>query len=121
MAKLDAFFPELAERLIARFGAAASLQTVTKTANLESGQVTETVVAAPVRITPPEPFSIGVIDGSLVEAGDLTTLVAGRGLIEPPVANRDRLELSGEIWQIVSASPIRSGDAVAAYRLQLRR
>lgn len=76
MATLDALFPGLAARLIDKFGATAALETVSKTENLVSGKVSESVAAATVKITPPEPYAIGLIDGTLVEAGDMTTLVA---------------------------------------------
>jgi len=121
MATLDALFPGLAARLIDQFGATASLETVTKTDDPATGKVAETVSAASVKLTPPEPFSIGPIDGSLVEAGDMATLVAAPGLNAAPTANRDRLVFASEAWQIVAVDPIYSGDAAAAYRLQLRR
>ena len=120
MATLDALFPGLAARLIERFGATASLETVTKTDDLVTGKVTETVAAAVIKITPPEPFTIGLIDGTLVEAGDMTTLVAAQELSKAPAANRDRLVFASETWQIVAVDPIYSGDAATAYRLQLR-
>lgn len=120
MATLDALFPGLAARLIDRFGAVASLETVTKVDDLVSGNVTETAVTAKIKITPPEPFTIGLIDGTLVEAGDMTTLVAGQDMATAPTANRDRLVFAADTWQIVAVDPIYSGDLVAAYRLQLR-
>ena len=120
MATLDALFPGLAARLIDKFGATASLESVTKTEDLASGKVAESVSAAPVKITPPEPFSVGFIDGTLVEAGDLTTLVAAQGLSAAPTANRDRLVFASQAWQIVAVDPIYGGDVVTAYRLQLR-
>ncbi len=121
MATLDALFPGLAARLIERFGATASLETVAKTDDLATGKVTESVSANSVKITPPEPFSVGLIDGTLIEAGDMTTLVAAQGLSAAPVGNRDRLVFANEAWQIVTVDPIYSGDSVAAYRVQLRR
>ena len=121
MATLDALFPGLAARLIDRFGATASLETVSKSDDLATGKVNETATAASVKITPPEPFTVGLIDGTLVEAGDMTTLVAAEGLNTAPHTNRDRLVFSGETWQIVGVEPIYSGDVAAAYRLQLRR
>ena len=120
MATLDALFPGLAARLIDRFGASASLETVTKTDDLTTGKVAESVATAELKITPPEPFSIGLIDGTLVEAGDMTTLVAAQSLSSIPVANRDRLVFAAETWRIVTVGPIYSGDDVTAYRLQLR-
>lgn len=121
MATLDALFPGLAARLIDTFGATASLETVSKTDDLASGKVSESVSATAVKITPPEPFAIGAIDSTLVQAGDVTTLVAAQGTSATPVANRDRLVFAAQTWQIVAVDPIYSGDAVAAYRLQLRR
>lgn len=120
MATLDTLFPGLAARLIDRFGATASLETVTKIDDLISGKVSETTDAAEIKITPPEPFTIGLIDGILVEAGDMTTLVAGQGMATAPSANRDRLIFAADTWQIVAVDPIYSGDSVTAYRLQLR-
>lgn len=121
MANLDTVFPGLAARLIDQFGATASLEMVSKTDDLVTGKVTESISAKNVRITPPEPFSVGLIDGTLVEAGDMSTLVAAEGLAASPVANRDRLVFADEAWQIVSIDPIYSGELAAAYRLQLRR
>lgn len=120
MATLDALFPGLAARLIDRFGATAMLEIVTKSDDLASGKVTESVVSADLKITPPEPFTIGLIDGTLVEVGDMTTLVAAQDLTATPVANRDRLVFAGESWQIVAIGPVYSGDKATAYRLQLR-
>ena len=120
MARLDALFPGLAARLIDQFGATASLETVTKSDDLATGKVTESVSARSVKITPPEPFTVGLIDGTLVEAGDMTTLVAAQALTAAPAANRDRLVFASERWQVVAVAPIYSGDAAAAYRLQLR-
>lgn len=120
MATLDALFPGLAARLIDRFGATAMLETVSKSDDLVSGNVTESVSSVELKITPPEPFTIGLIDGTLVEAGDMTTLVAAKNLSVAPVANRDRLVFAGERWQIVAIDPIYSGDEATAYRLQLR-
>lgn len=121
MSTLDSLFPGLAMRVIDGFGATASLEMVAKTDDLETGKVAETVVATDVKIAPPEPFSIGFADGTLVEAGDMTTLAAAQSFVTVPVANRDRLVFDGQRWQIVTVDPIYSGDAVAAYRLQLRR
>ena len=121
MATLDALFPGLTARLIDRFGATATLETVTKTDDLQTGKVTEMVTAASVKITPPEPFTIGLIDGTLVEAGDMTTLIAALDLGAAPAANRDRLAFDSLTWQIVAVAPIYSGDAASAYRIQLRR
>ncbi len=120
MATLDVLFPGLTVRLIDRFGAMASLEVVTKTDDLVSGNVTETVVSTEIKITPPEPFTVGLIDGSLVEAGDMTSLVAARDLTARPAINRDRLVFALESWQIVAVDPIYSGDTATAYRLQLR-
>lgn len=121
MTTLDKILPGLAERLIDKFGAGASLEIVTKTDDLASGKVSESVVATPVNITPTEPFAIGQIDGTLVQAGDLITLAAAQGLSTAPVANRDRLVFASETWQVVAVDPVYSGDSVAAYRLHLRR
>ena len=121
MTVLDRFFPRLAERLIDKFGAAATLETVAKTEDLVTGKVGESVVASPVKITPPEPFAIGQIDGSLIQAGDMATVIAAKGLNAVPAANRDRLIFASETWQVVAVDPIYSGDSVTAYRLQLRR
>lgn len=121
MVTLDALFPGLTARLIGQFGASASLETVSKTDDLATGKVSESVTAAAIKITPPEPFTIGLTDGTLVEAGDMTTLVAAQGLSAAPAANHDRLVFAAVTWRIVAVDPIYSGDTPTAYRLQLRR
>lgn len=121
MATLDALFPGLAARMIDQFGATASLETVSKTDDLATGKVSECVTVAAIKITPPEPFTIGLIDGTLVEAGDMTTLAVAQGLSAAPAANRDRLVFASETWRIVAVDPIYSGDTATAYRLHLRR
>lgn len=121
MAELDELFGDLAEDLIDQFGGTATLQSVTININAPAGTSTETIVAETVKISPPQNVEIDAIDGTLVQAGDMQTVLARQGLSNVPVANKDRLVFAGETWKIVGVDPIYSGDQVAAYTLNLRR
>ena len=121
MAKLDATFRNLAVKLTNDFGGTATLETVTKTHIPATGLTSETVTTQSVKISQPEPFEIGAIDGTLVQEGDMTTLLAAKGLTNVPVANESRLIFDTETWQITGVDPIYSGDQVAAYQMRLRQ
>lgn len=121
MAALDSLFFGLSKSLIDQFGGSASLQTISETFTPATGLTSETVAAQAVKISPPDPVDLSAVDGSLVQAGDMTTLIAAKGLTSAPVANSSRLVFDGDTWQAVGVEPIYSGDDIAAYRIQLRR
>lgn len=122
MAELDKVFPGLASDLLARYGAIGKLIYVNKgEIDPATGKRTESTRSKMVKLQPPYPFSRTAIDGSLVQEGDAMTMVAARDIGAAPVANQDRVEVSGRTWQIVGVNPLDSGDQTAAYELHIRR
>jgi len=73
-----------------------------------------------VKITPPSPFGAFLIDGDIIQSGDMKTLIAAQGITFTPVVEQ-RVVFASQSWRIVSVGPIYSGDLVCAYGLQLRR
>ena len=74
-----------------------------------------------VKMTPPEPFSIKDVDGTLVKQEDLTTLLAAKGLAITPSKHTDKLTFNGTQYVIMGVDPIHSGQQVAAWQLHLRK
>jgi len=107
----------VATRLINDFGGPATLRTVTRAYDVASGKTTDTFADNSVIATPPEPFKQGRVDGTVIRAEDLKTLVQGDGL-SPKTG--DRLVKDGVDYQIVNVFPQSAGTVIAFYELQLR-
>ncbi len=77
-----------------------------------------------IKVSPPDPYDISLVDGEIIRAGDARCLVAARaaedlGLI--PDSITDKLDFGGAIWTVVGVKHIWSGDQVAAFELQVRK
>ena len=71
-------------------------------------------------ISPPQPFNERLVDGDLVQRGDLQTFIADKD-IPFTVDTGIKIDIDGEKWEIVSFMKLYSGVLIAAYELQLRR
>ncbi len=72
-----------------------------------------------VKISPPFPFDKELIDGDLILSTDLKTLMAGKD--SPFIPKEAQLmTFKGQVYTIITVSPIHSGEEVAAFELQLR-
>lgn len=123
MAEFDDLFGDLAVDLTTDFGSTTSGKLIVVTVgeiDATTGKRTESEDEKTVPMAPPFPFNQTGITNTLVETGDMSTIIAARLLSEEPVPNRDRVILAGREWQIVSVNPLNSGDENAAYTLQLR-
>ena len=118
--KLDAVMVPLAKNLIADFGGPVVYTRITEVFNASTGKTTKTETTSAPPITPPEPYKTGRIDGTVVQMGDMKTLIADSGLGFIPAIG-DNLQYTGVEWQIVGINPVYSGVLVAMYELQLRR
>ena len=78
------------------------------------------------KISPPQPYSAFLVDGDVIQAGDLKTITSAQGITFTPsvtdaVGSAAKLVFGGFTWTILAVSPIRSGDLICAYEMQLRR
>ena len=84
----------------------------------------ETTKGSPSDVTikgsPPLNFRSQMVDGSLVRRDDMQVFIAASGLTFTPVEGM-RVANGSLQFNTVSANPIRSGDDVCAWELQLRR
>lgn len=71
-------------------------------------------------VAPPQRYNRRYVDGDTILAEDTYTFIAGSGLAFVPSPGWE-VDLSSETWKVVSVQFLRSGDDVAAYKLQLRR
>ncbi|MCP4377724.1 MAG: hypothetical protein GY794_16300 [bacterium] len=108
---------DVATRLITDFGGPAVLRTISQTFDPSTGNTTDAFTDQGVIATPPEPYSVGRIDNSVIRTEDLSTLVQGAGL-SPKTG--DRFIKDGVDYQIVRIRPQSAGTVIAFYELQLR-
>ena len=123
MAQLDVKMAAVALDLITRFG-----KTVTYTQEDNSsydpavGEVTaSSIVNFTVKVSPPDPYDVKLIDGDIIRVGDTSSFLASSGLAFTPREVGDKIDFDGEKWRVVGVTKLWSGDNVAAYQVQLRR
>lgn len=90
----------------------------------QSGPGAPSIETFEVKTAPPRGFSAREIDGTLIQAGDLRVLVPALNIpaaMGEPDKDKDTVTIDGKAWRIITIEPIRGGDSIAAYRLQLRR
>jgi len=121
MTILDAPMGALARTLVGTFGRAATINrkgasdydTATGRTLSDTSSISCSVVI--------EAFAAGLIDGTIVQQGDVKGIVSGLEVGYKPVAARDTLTEGGRTWQIVNVIGYSSGASEAAYSLHLRR
>lgn len=117
---LDATARATAARLIEAFGTPAVLRRVTAQHDPATGKVSETSADLAIKVSPPENFREGLVDGTLVKAGDLSAQLAAKDLAAVPVPARDLILIGGKAYALVRIDTVMSGAEVALYRLHLR-
>lgn len=118
---LDEPLRAAAERLIARLGRPATLRRVARSYDPATGKTAEITIDYAVTVSPPESFSEALIDGTLVEAGDMKALLAAKGAPVVPEVTGDLLLIDGTAWTVLRVEPVMSGREAALYSLHLRR
>lgn len=121
--ELDTVFVPLADELLDSFGTLATFKVVTSGGVYTPGSssaTTEVTSDVAWKIVPPWVYPAYLIDGDLIRAGDMQTLIAAQGITFTPLVKQVAVFASVS-WRIISVEPIRSGDSVCSYMLQLRR
>ena len=108
--------------IVSRFGTTATiLQPDGETYDPKTGAVTiARIIERTVKVTPPSNYGLDLVNGDTIKIGDCRVILAAQGLVFTPQQNWG-IRLGSETWTIISVGPIRTGDDVAAYELQLRR
>ena len=118
---LDRTARAAAQRLIDALGKSVTIRRVTRSFDPASGKTTETHEDVPAKISPPQRFGEGLVDGSLVRAGDLRAELAAEDLAMVPEPVRDRIVIDGTAWSLLRIEPVLSGEQTAFYTLHLRK
>jgi len=117
---LDGVMLPLAENLIESFGGAITYTQTSETFSATTGKTTVMETNHSVIMTPPAPYNVNRIDGSVVQVGDLEAMLKAQNLGFVPAAG-DKVTFNGTDWQVVGVKPLFSGALAAAYTIQLRQ
>lgn len=119
----DDLVPEIATLILDELGTTATFKVVTSGGVYGPGTSTaspEVMSDVAWKISPPQPYSLAMVDGDLIQMADLKTITSAQDIPFTP-QKLQRVVFGGASWHIVTVGPIRSGDLVCAYELQLRR
>lgn len=109
----------VAKSLIGKFGTSATLRREGRTFDVSTRRNTVSNTDYAVKMTPPQPYNKGRKGDTVVEVGELTTMIAADGLAIVPNTTTDKIVYGGTVWQILKSDPIVSGDQTAAYQLRI--
>lgn len=73
----------------------------------------------PVQLAPPEAYRLDQVNGTSIQQNDFRVFMAAKGAVTPNHAT-DRLRFDGQVYDIVTVTPIMSGEQAAGYELQCR-
>ena len=118
---LDSTARATAERLIRDFGKTVTIRRVTRSFDPSNGKASETHEDVLAKVAPPQRFREALIDGTLVQSGDLRAELAAEGLAVVPEPARDRIIIDGTAWSLQRVDPVMSGAQTALYTLHLRK
>ncbi len=119
---LDDVMPEIATELVNLFGGTATIifkgadNYVPATGGGTPDADTEVSVSA----SPPEPYNINAVDNSSIQQNDLKTIVPASQVTASIVIQSTELRIGSIPYKIMNSFPIKSGNDVAAYKLQIR-
>lgn len=112
-------FAKIAKDLIDKFGTLVEYRVISRTQDSASGTVTESAAASTIRAAVVD-YDERMIDGTVVQIGDLRMFVAARDLDADPVPTAVRVMVRGQTWTVVRHKVWEDGDETAAYEIQLR-
>jgi hypothetical protein len=121
MGALDGAFGQLVPALLGAFSDTPAVFTRSESGYDPVNDTTSvTTVTASVLTSPPEGFSLQLINGDSIQSGDrrITTAASFGALVVPRIG--DEVVRGEMVGTVVAVSPINSGDAVVAYELQVR-
>ena len=117
---LDTKLIPAVQDLLKKFGKTVTFTTsVVKSYNPATGSVSNLVAERTHRITPPTKFDISLIDNTTIEYEDLQTYTDPISTITFEVGLI--VTIDSRRYQVVSVSPIYSGDDICLFELQLRK
>ena len=123
MGILDAAFQQLASTLVGTFSDTPATYTRTPLPRYD-GRTGEELTFQPtpysVKITPPQPYRKGEINGTSVQAKDLRCYISATDLAIEPDPRTDSLLWRGIAFLVISATPVGTADANVLIELQLR-
>ena len=123
MTALDDKFVPLAKRLLDEKGATA--YAVIEGASVYDPTTREYTDVPPseveIKVTPPYPARHFLQGAEVTEERHLVSFFAASGLTFDPVKVRWALKIDNVIYDNMEVNPIRSGDEIALYELELRR
>lgn len=106
----------IATRLLTENGKAYQLSRGGSTTRDQFGkEVTTPTITANVTGVITE-YSSREIDGSLIATGDKKLAATA----ETEVRIDDRIEIDGKVWRVVQPNPVKPGDVLISYNIQLR-
>lgn len=121
MTSFDNAFVPLATELLDEFG--KDMQLIRKTNSIASpltgGTIDQADDSQSIKGMPPFPFDKKWLPDSVIEDGDLVTVIAAENLTFTPQTTHT-ISFDGVRYRIPSVQPLYSGELVAAYILQLR-
>lgn len=125
MGVLDAPMGRASVALIARFGKLVTLRTPAGVYSVETGGVSgdpvDLAVRAQMEAYPAVQTMGGSVEGSDgVQRGDMKVTLAAKSVPVKPETTQ-QVVIDGDVYGIVKADPIYSGDEAALYVLQCRR
>lgn len=123
MGLLDGPMGGVADTLIGLFGGTATLKQFRKEHDKRTDQnVNKPTLSWPVQIYPPVSFRVSQWNGNLIEAGDLKTGISREALelLDAPMPEVGMvLVIDSKEYRIKSVLPVKSGNLVAMYELQV--
>lgn len=123
MGALDEAFQAMADSMIGSLvDTLSAIKRTTEAYTPSTGATTRTNSTYSVKASPPFPFKQRQYDGASILAGDMQVIVPALSLEIVPSPATDTFQdgPTGKVYRIVAVEPLRGGDAVAAYLLQVR-
>jgi hypothetical protein len=108
--------------IAATYGKSVTFQDIGSSVyNPTTGKTTESSVTNyTVKVTPPAPYDLKLIDGDVIQARDVAVILPAKDLAFTPVLGM-QVTIDGEVFDAVQVMLIYSGDDVCAYDIQLRQ
>ncbi len=115
-------FQRMAQRLIDQYGMTVTLVDVEKGAfdPVSGGYGPDTETPYDVMASPPQRYQLDLIDGTLIQQGDLRLFVPGLSMPFVPELLSDKVTVAGETYAIQAVTKVYGVDGEAYYDLQLR-
>lgn len=117
---LDTKMRATAQRLVDKFGKPVTLRRTTSTFDPDTGTTTEGTTDHSVNAVI-EPYDQRLIDGSIIQTGDMQASFPAKDLSVTPSTATDIIIMDGDEWQIVNVGFIWSGEEVALFQAHVRK